>query len=314
MAIIDKYLTSMLEKGGSDLHLAVDQPPKIRVSGDLVVLEDTVINGTDMEELDDNTEFHNYYLSLIVNNKREMVAKVAFRGDVGGYECLDEAGAPWNLRLKKARQVMFTFDCKISSPSFLVKTSKAFADRVMEVIKVCDEKRRVVAKQAAVHQPWKRDFPSAKKSVVPTFGNNSQWGKTTSKHTGFDTEKDEFVDFFSQNNVEDIEDMEQEIKVRDFTRNLLRLGEEVVENDTLDSVLEDIETMGVGTDYIQYTHKLLTMYPALFEKYWDIFGEIDTQSFIEITLEVTDVLLEYSYQYKICEDLITGLESMLDKM
>lgn len=37
-------------------------------------------SGTDTEEIIDNSEFHNYYLSLIVNNKNEMVAKVAFRG------------------------------------------------------------------------------------------------------------------------------------------------------------------------------------------------------------------------------------------
>ena len=51
MAIIDRYLTSMLDKGGSDLHLCVDQPPKIRISGDLVVLEDNIINYEAMEEL-----------------------------------------------------------------------------------------------------------------------------------------------------------------------------------------------------------------------------------------------------------------------
>lgn len=36
-------------------------------------------SGTDMNEIRDNSEFHNYYLSLIVNNKNEMTAKVAFR-------------------------------------------------------------------------------------------------------------------------------------------------------------------------------------------------------------------------------------------
>lgn len=39
-------------------------------------------SGTDTEELVVNSEFYNYYLSLIVNNKNEMVAKIAFRVDV----------------------------------------------------------------------------------------------------------------------------------------------------------------------------------------------------------------------------------------
>lgn len=37
-------------------------------------------SGTDTDEIRDNSEFHNYYFSLIVNNKNEMTAKVAFRG------------------------------------------------------------------------------------------------------------------------------------------------------------------------------------------------------------------------------------------
>ncbi len=51
MAIIDKYLTAMLDKGGSDLHLSINQPPKIRVSGDLVALDDIPIRAKEMEEL-----------------------------------------------------------------------------------------------------------------------------------------------------------------------------------------------------------------------------------------------------------------------
>lgn len=39
-------------------------------------------SGTDDDELIENSEFHNYYFSLIVNNENEMVAKVAFRAEV----------------------------------------------------------------------------------------------------------------------------------------------------------------------------------------------------------------------------------------
>jgi hypothetical protein len=35
---------------------------------------------TDTDEIRDNSEFHNYYFSLIVNNRNDMTAKVAFRG------------------------------------------------------------------------------------------------------------------------------------------------------------------------------------------------------------------------------------------
>lgn len=51
MAAIDKFLTNMLDQGGSDLHLSINQPPKIRVSGDLIPLEDTPIGEEEMHEL-----------------------------------------------------------------------------------------------------------------------------------------------------------------------------------------------------------------------------------------------------------------------
>ena len=117
-------------------------------------------SGVDMSELDDNTEFHNYYLSLVVNNKGEMVAKVAFRGDVKGYECLDENGEPWNLTLTKDRQVMFTFDCKIHSPDSEISVPGDFEQRVSQVIKESDKKRYQVTKE-------KEKFNNRRTSIVP---------------------------------------------------------------------------------------------------------------------------------------------------
>jgi len=46
----------------------------------------TFFSGTDNDELTDNASNYNYYLSLIVNNKNEMCAKIAFVGEIGGRE------------------------------------------------------------------------------------------------------------------------------------------------------------------------------------------------------------------------------------
>ena len=51
MAAIDSLLRTMLEKGGSDLHLTVGLPPKTRTSGSLVPLNDTVLDARTMESL-----------------------------------------------------------------------------------------------------------------------------------------------------------------------------------------------------------------------------------------------------------------------
>jgi twitching motility protein PilT len=49
MAAIDSLLRTMLDKGGSDLHLTVGLPPKSRISGALVPIGDTALTAAQME-------------------------------------------------------------------------------------------------------------------------------------------------------------------------------------------------------------------------------------------------------------------------
>jgi len=49
MPAIDNLLRSMLERGGSDLHLTVGLPPKARISGALTPIEDRTVTAAQME-------------------------------------------------------------------------------------------------------------------------------------------------------------------------------------------------------------------------------------------------------------------------
>lgn len=51
MAQIDNYLRNMLERDGSDLHLTVGMPPKIRASGVIEELEPTSVEAQQMEAM-----------------------------------------------------------------------------------------------------------------------------------------------------------------------------------------------------------------------------------------------------------------------
>lgn len=51
MAQIDQYLTAMLDRGGSDLHLACDSPVRARISGGLQSMTEQPINATQLEGL-----------------------------------------------------------------------------------------------------------------------------------------------------------------------------------------------------------------------------------------------------------------------
>ena len=49
MPAIDRLLQLMLEKDGSDLHLNVGQPPKARISGNVIPIEDGMVTAKQME-------------------------------------------------------------------------------------------------------------------------------------------------------------------------------------------------------------------------------------------------------------------------
>ena len=50
-AVIDQLLRAMVENGGSDLHLMVGQPAKIRVNGDLTTITDDPVESEQMTEM-----------------------------------------------------------------------------------------------------------------------------------------------------------------------------------------------------------------------------------------------------------------------
>lgn len=51
MPVIDRFFQTLIEMGGSDLHLSQGQPPKIRVHGSIRPIEDTVLTGPVMEAM-----------------------------------------------------------------------------------------------------------------------------------------------------------------------------------------------------------------------------------------------------------------------
>lgn len=113
-------------------------------------------SGTDTEELSENAEFHNYYLSLIVNNKNEMVAKVAFkateiketksivtfRGNNGTFKNKE-------VITKSEDSCVYTYDCNIFMPDTVGESFEARFLTIQETIKKREEEKKKMAKQAA---------------------------------------------------------------------------------------------------------------------------------------------------------------------
>jgi hypothetical protein len=102
-------------------------------------------SGTDDDELVDNSGFHNFYLSLIVNNKNDMCAKIAFKAKTETetnvtLTFLDEKGKEKkkNLTSKKEEQSIYVYKCNIIKSVESVEDS--FESRFQELKGIKDRK------------------------------------------------------------------------------------------------------------------------------------------------------------------------------
>lgn len=95
----------------------------------------TYFSGQDLDELRENSPNHNLYLSLIVNNWMDMVAKVAFIATPSHYTVPDENGTPYELEVTGLDQCVMTYDCEITQPYEDIVVDQRFADRLAIVQK-----------------------------------------------------------------------------------------------------------------------------------------------------------------------------------
>ena len=79
-------------------------------------------SGTDHEDLKKNSKAHNYYLSVVVNNKMEMIGKVAFTAEVvipklsAPFYALNEKGEKYFVEKVDycyKKEKLYTYDCNL---------------------------------------------------------------------------------------------------------------------------------------------------------------------------------------------------------
>lgn len=266
---------------------------------------------TDMSELNDNSEFHNYYLSLIVNNFGEMVAKIAFRGETSGYACKDEQGKNWNLNLKTSRKVMFTFDCDIVEEGKVPFVEKSFAERVTEIVEKAEKKEK---EKATIQK-----FPpvGTHKETFPNGFQNKNFAPVKKEKMWFQTQENFSDDFdmppSSKKTIESRRKLSHEERVSLFTAYVLRIGDDSPEaTDSITLLLEELEALDINI--FDYTSRIMSTYPAMFEKFWDEFGDIDGDFFRLVTEDVVEILEESFDEYELVEHLLSGFNIMLNRL
>lgn len=122
----------------------------------------TYFSGTDMSELMDNSVHYNYYLSLIVNNRHDMCAKIAFRGKVN-----INTNKKIKITLKNKdsqeivkeneenevveKEVLYTINCDIITPQSNIIFDDFFLKAIDEV-EENDKKKQELSKKFIPHK------------------------------------------------------------------------------------------------------------------------------------------------------------------
>jgi len=117
-------------------------------------------SGTDNSELVDNCVFHNFYVSLIVNNRNEMCAKIAFKAETTSenkitISFMNQEGKKTekNLVGKKEGEAIYVYKCEVLKPGESVEDS--FKSRFQELKEAKELKEKARKAAAATNSSYK---------------------------------------------------------------------------------------------------------------------------------------------------------------
>ena len=261
-------------------------------------------SSTDMSELVENSDAHNYYLSVIVNNYMDIIGKVAFQATAEAivpipYKAIDDEGEEYEVstsNFKVSTSVLITHECKIEAPVTKLTVEEEFANNVADVIKIATTPK--VVTPAVV--------PASRGTVIPSSTNPEY--KRIKSDTLLPQEKTDnpFDDIVSEDDYE-LDSIEL------FTMELLT-GGDVGECQDLIDVLSTIEIVVEDNPQMasSISENFMSNYPETFTKMFADQLEED-EIFEEVTQMVIELLEENETSYKFLSKTIMALKYMLNQ-
>lgn len=265
-------------------------------------------SGTDMAELNDNAPAHNFYLSLIVNNAMDFLAKVAFIGEAKKdikqvpYTAKNVQGHDYVIETQDFEvntQKLFIFDCEMQTPLIQEIVDEAFTAQVAKIM----EPKPV------------KTFPKVdwnNNSSGTTNGSN--WSRTTTQQTEkpikrwFDDWKEPALELF-----EDFDNLQEAdmhaIEIYEFAKDLFSSSVQYTPNeDYLEDVLDELAEFNLSPQEIAKT--VINDYAPKFAKHFPKASAVD---FVQYTHELTDLLDDMLVLYPEVRLTVTTITSMINK-
>ena len=264
-------------------------------------------SGQDTAELASNAPFHNYYLSLIVNNKNEMCAKIASVGKVDeqkitNFEYTGENGIKrsGNLNTNTKEDVVFFYTCDIQKPNLL---ETRFTDKV----------KAIIAKEATEFKSKFTTFP--KTSKTPYLDSLYKYKDKDFRHSWYDKEDTQQMDIFDT-------EREDTLIIPSSHSNLIEgfvstlIAQDPLNSDSVDANLKAVKKkFGVcknsknEVDLKLYINMILENYDELYDQYFD---DPEKESYEDYLEEVVEIFEDYSVSNWVADSIFSVMIQVLE--
>lgn len=274
-------------------------------------------SGTDMAELNDNAPAHNFYLSLIVNNAMDFLAKVAFIGEAKKdikqvpYTAKNVQGQNYVIEKQDFEvntQKLFIYDCDMITPLQEVIITKQFEAQVAKIM----EPKPV------------KTYPTIPNLNAHTSNTaNKGWSRQDQKelkawNNSFKKEEKPIKRWFDDWDIPDvskeIDDLaEYDLKAQsiyNFAKDLFNYTgqEELDEEDDLENMLDLLAEYNLTPEEI--AKAVITDYAKTFAKH---FPKASASDFVQYTHETLDLLEDVTAIYPEIKLTLRTITSMINK-
>lgn len=278
-------------------------------------------SSVDMAELHDNSPSHNYYLSFIVNNYMDMIAKVAYIAEVdttveADYKALDDEGNEYviqNSKFTVKKKKLFMHDCDIQSTVEQITVPKDFMDNVADVIKI--KSTPVVKNTVVPYQGNQKPATPPNKQVNPNVSKNQ-----ADREIGFKQSSSEFARDIFKNGIsdEDLSGLDYEDEPLDLHEILTMAafnGGTVNEHhdDIIDTLLELEVFVDNNITPETISSSFMDVYVETYKKFYDETAD-NEGVFEDVAAKVIELLEENEEEYKFLSKTIMSLKYMLNKL
>ena len=264
----------------------------------------TFFSGTDTDELKDNSEFHNLYLSVITNNAFDFTSRIAFRAKVKSrVETVDEDGETYIIENLASEKIVYSYDCEVYTSEPMLQITSTFRERVAEIIKIKALAPVIVNNVAtAGYRVWDNDerfYPS-----------NSI--RQESKDKGVVANL--FDDFRKEGLIEETEDpdtISYDEQINDFIIKWLTLTGTLTKEVAVITPIFQFIKRKIRKGKFSLDEYILKLIETYNDVYFSMFSKegVTEEIFIEDMDQVISYLLDYVDEFLFVPDIVEALEN-----